>query len=66
MSKSYEAIEVEECVRVTGKAALLRIDDEEHWIPFSNIEDNGDELDEEFSGTLWLTTWICDQRGIEY
>lgn len=61
----YIEVEVDECLRTTDRAALLVIEGDEHWIPFSQIEDNGERLTEGYSGRLYLTEWICDQKGIE-
>ena len=62
----YVEVEVDECLRTTDAAALLVIDGEEHWVPFSQIEDNGESLEEGFIGQLYLTRWICDQKEISY
>lgn len=66
MGHKYQGIEVQDCLSLTDKAALLMIDDEEYWVPLSQIEDNDDDLDVGFSGSLFLTTWILDEKGIEY
>lgn len=65
MSQRYVEVEVYECLRTTDRAALLMIDDEEHWVPFSQIEDNNEDLRVGYSGPLYLTEWICEQKGIE-
>lgn len=62
----YVEVEVDDCLRTTDAAALLVIDGDEHWVPFSQIEDNGEPLEEGFSGELYLTRWICDQKEISY
>ena len=62
----YVEVDVEECLRTSDKAALLVIESEEHWVPFSQIEDNGESLKEGYCGQLYLTRWICDQKDIEY
>lgn len=65
-SSRYVEVEVYECLRTTAAAALLIIEGEEHWVPFSQIEDNNEPLKEGYSGQLYLTRWICDQKNIEY
>ena len=65
MGQKYVEVEVFECLRTSDLAALLVIDDEEHWVPFSQIEDNDEDLCEGYSGPLYLTEWICHQKGIE-
>lgn len=62
----YVEIEIDECLKTTDKAALLLIDGDECWVPFSQIEDNGDDLCEGYSGTLYLTRWICEQKDIPF
>lgn len=66
MMTRYVEVEVEDCLRETDKAVLLRIEDEEHWVPFSQIEDNNENLREGYSGRLYLTRWICEEKGIEH
>ncbi len=58
-------IDVDNVVAIGDAAALLEIDGDEHWIPFSQIEDNGEELVRGYSGSLFLSQWICEQKGIE-
>ena len=61
----YVEVEIDECLRVTEKAALLEIEGEEFWVPYSQIEDNGEDLERGFRGTLYLSKWICEEKGIE-
>ena len=62
----YERFEVR--VRATtDKAALLEFhdyDDEEIWIPWSQIEDNGEDLIKGYDGEIYITTWIAEQKGL--
>lgn len=53
-------------VKVTDNAALLEFldADEEHWIPFSQIEDNGEDLEEGDETEVYLTEWIAKQKGL--
>lgn len=62
----YQEIEVDNVVRTTPKACLMEIAGEEHWVPFSCIEDNGEEFVEGFKGNAYIETWFCDKEGIEY
>ncbi len=43
-------------IRTTEKAALLKIDGEEKWIPKSQIMDASDS-------TLAVTTWFAEKEG---
>lgn len=61
----YVEIDVE-VLRTSDRAALMEIDGEEHWVAFSQIEDNGEDVAKGFIGTLYLTRWICDENGIDY
>lgn len=63
---SYEEIEVVEVKKVTEKACLIDTGDEEIWIPLSVIEENGEEIEEGYSGPLYIAKWFCDKEGIEY
>lgn len=60
-------VEIEaEVLRTSDRAALLEIDGDEHWVPFSQIEDNGEDVAKGFSGSLYRTRWICDEKCIDY
>jgi len=65
---AQEMVEFEEVelVRSTDKAGLFRIDEEEHWIPWSQV-DEGCELKKDGDiGTLICTEWIAEQKGLEW
>jgi len=61
----YEELEVE-ILHVTDSAILCRVDgvDEDVWIPFSQIEDNGEELKKGYVGPIYATTWVCVKKGL--
>lgn len=61
----YVEVEYDEFLRETPNAGLFVIDGEEHWIPWSQIED-GQTFDIGGEGSISLTKWICDQKEIEY
>lgn len=53
---------------VTEKAALCELpeyEDEEEWIPFSQIEDNGEDLEEGFEGEIYVANWLLREKGLE-
>lgn len=60
----YVEVEVEDCMQTSDEAALLLIDDESHWIPFSQIEDNEEKIEEGFSGFIYITNWIYHKLGL--
>ena len=66
MSDRNELVEVrfERVVKTTGSAALLEIDGEEHWIPFSQIAGEEPEEGDE-DGVIEIPRWLVDDRGID-
>lgn len=62
-------VHLEDCnvLRITDKAVLLEIADEEHWIPISQLADGEDhELEVGDKGiTVSVTEWIAKEKGIE-
>jgi len=61
-------IEFEGCslLAQTESAGLFRFEDgEEHWIPWSQVSEDSPSKNGEV-GTLWITEWICEKKGIEY
>lgn len=62
----YEAFDVK-VIATSDKAAYLEFhdyDDEQIWIPFSQIEDNGEDLVKGYDGEVYITTWIAEQKGL--
>jgi hypothetical protein len=66
--KAYVTIPEAVVVATTEKAVLVMVDDQEHWIPDSQIgpdselhtgSDNGDE------GKLSITEWIASKKGLD-
>lgn len=51
-------------VKETDLAVLCEIDGEEHWIPKSQIDDDSEVYGEDHEGTLVISQWIADQKGI--
>jgi hypothetical protein len=55
-----------EVVAVTAAAALLVIDDEEVWIPKSQMDpDDAEQLRRGEVCPVSITAWIAQQKGIE-
>jgi hypothetical protein len=52
------------CKASTTKAALMIIDDDEYWIPQSQIDDDSEVWKKDDFGTLVITDWIAQQKGI--
>lgn len=66
MSSKFQEINIEQCTRVTDKAALVSIDGENHWMPFSQVESDHGDLKVGFTGSLNVATWLLDEKRIEY
>ena len=64
MSKIWILVSDATLIRSSDKAGLYKIDDTEHWIPWSQIRDDSVDRDGQ-SGDLWITEWIADQKEIE-
>ena len=61
----YNELEIE-VVAKTEKALLCKLiefDEEEEWIPFSQIEDNDEDFKEGWEGTIYVTEWLCKKNG---
>lgn len=65
MSRNYEGFEVR-VVKVTDRAVLCEFEDSDEgiWVPFSQIEDNGEDLVEGYEGEIYITEWIAEQKGL--
>lgn len=51
--------------KVTDKAMLLVLDDEEeHWIPISQISDPEDYEEGDEDCSISISEWIAEQKGI--
>lgn len=55
--------------KLTEKAALCELpeydDDTEEWIPLSQIEDNGEDIEEGFEGKIYVSNWLLNEKGLE-
>lgn len=54
------------CKQMTPKALLVVIEDEEYWIPQSQIDDDSEVYDdnEHREGTLVISEWIAEKKGL--
>ena len=61
-------VEIKEAMilKKTGGAVLIEVDDEEHWVPWSCVEDNGEDFRVGTRGTIYISEWIAEREGIEY
>jgi len=49
-------------IAATVNAILVCIDDEEFWIPQSQVDDDSDVYAEGDEGTLVITEWLANQK----
>lgn len=66
-STNYVHLEGCDVLKVTDKAVLVKFDDEQHWIPVSQLADREDHTHEEGDKgvTVSISEWIAEQKGIE-
>ena len=50
----------------TDKAVLVEVDGEEVWIPWSQVEDNGEEFKNGYEGIMYVTRWFADKEELTY
>ncbi len=64
---NYVHLEDVTIVALTDAAVLLEYDDEQYWIPRSQLAEGEDEkLKKGAKGlTLSITEWIAEQKGID-
>lgn len=63
MAQEYVELEVS-VLRKTDKAVHVDIDGEKHWIPFSQIEDNGEDFTDGYEGAIYVTEWFAEKEGL--
>ena len=49
----------------SGKALLCKIDEEDVWIPHSQIDDESEVFKEGDTGTLVISLWIASKKGLD-
>ena len=55
---------VAKAIKSTDKAVLIETEGEEFWIPQSQIEDDSEVWEEGDEGTLVITDWIAEKKGL--
>lgn len=53
------------CVAESERAIRVLIDEREHWIPITQIDDESEVKVEGDEGRLIVTRWIAEQRELE-
>jgi len=61
----YVEVQYEQVIRKTDAAVLVLIDGEDVWLPWTQIEDNGEDLGEG-AGVLYLKRWLAQKKDIPY
>ena len=61
-----ETVEFEDvtALRESDLAICVRIDGEQHWIPQSQIHDDSEVWKSGQTGTLVITRWLAEQKGL--
>lgn len=49
----------------TDKAVLIENDGGEWWVPWSCVEDNGENFDDDYEGPMYVAQWFLDEKEIE-
>lgn len=55
------------CIRATDAAMLCLVNEEEVWIPKSQVDDDSEVFDDDdnSTGTLVISEWIAKKKGLE-
>lgn len=64
MPGGYVHLDVLEIEAETEKAFLLRLEDREVWVPFSQIADADDYERGDTDCTVSVTQWFADKEGL--
>lgn len=67
MSRSSEHVRIPEAtlIRQTEKAGLFEIEDEEIWLPWSQVEDSGPAKNGD-TGPLYVPRWLAEKNHLHY
>jgi hypothetical protein len=66
MPEFIDKVRIEDVIvlKATDKALLCDINDDEIWIPQSQIDDDSEVFQEGDEGTLVISLWIAEQKGL--
>ena len=65
MADEWVHLDVEEILRETDKAFLVRLEDgREEWLPFSQIADPDEYQVGDRDCTVSITEWVARQKGL--
>ena len=64
----YTTIDIDRVVSMTDAAVLVRIDEDERWLPFSVLDEDTRELLESACGdgvrALEVAVWFAEREGL--
>lgn len=64
-SSNYVHVQVDKILRESEKAFLVRIGDEEHWLPKSQLADPDDYEVGDTDLSIAVTGWLANEKGLE-
>lgn len=66
MKNDDETFEVDDCeaIHETEKAVLIKLDDEEWWVPRSVICEDSEVANSGDEGTLTIKRWWAEKQGL--
>ena len=62
MGDEYTELVEVEIETQTDKAVLIYWDEEQHWIPWSCIEENGEDFTNGYTGSMFVKTWFYERE----
>ena len=67
MSRGKEHVLIPEVTLIKNgaKAGLFLIEDEEHWLPWSQMELSGPQIEGE-TGPLYIPRWLAEKCELHY
>jgi hypothetical protein len=63
--KTYREIEAEVVLKKSKAMMIILDDDSERWVPFSVVEDNGEEFAIGERSRLYVEEWFAERESIE-
>lgn len=63
-ASNYVHVEVDEVLKETEAAFLVLIDDDQHWLPKSQIADANDYAVGDTNLTMSISEWLARQKGL--
>lgn len=61
---AWVRVEYDDILRATEKAVLLLIDNEEVWMPNSQLDADYSERVGQGEGHMYVTEWIAGEKGL--